>query len=112
MKQALWGNRILIAVGTLTVLSGIATAFGGMQEMLALWNISQFTYPLAIAKIFGGALLIWSRTRTLGTLFTTAYFGGAIAIHVAFQAWDFMLGMALLTMALLWAGFFLREEFR
>ena len=81
-----------------------------MYALLSAFDMLQFTYVLAVAKVVGGVLLIWSKTRTVGVLFNVAYFGGAIATHVVLAMYDFMFGVALVVMALLWAGFFLTQK--
>lgn len=83
-----YAKYTLITLGVLTILSGIGTFFGTLEELLTQWDMIQYTTLLGLLKIVGGILLVIPQTRMFGAFYTTAYFGGAIATHVAFSSFD------------------------
>ncbi len=101
------GNRILLVIGILTILSGIMTVFGGMNDLLSDWNALHLIYVLAGLKLFGGLLLVFTQTRFIGSLLVISYMGGAIATHIVFSLFDFMFIVAIFTNIALWIGFWL-----
>lgn len=83
-----YAKYTLIVLGVLTILSGIGTFFGTLDELLIQWDMLQYATLLGLLKVIGGILLIIPQTKMFGAFFTTAYFGGAVATHVAFSSFN------------------------
>lgn len=80
------GANTLFVLGVLTVLSGVGTFFGTLDPLLTEWGISQYTVLFGVLKLVIAVLLIWRRTRIIGALFAASYFGGGIAVHIAYES--------------------------
>ena len=105
MNKIKVGRYLLIALGVMTILSGITTIFGGLDALLSQWNAVELSLVLGLLKIVGGLLLVFDITRIFGVLWNVAYFGGAMASHVVLSAYDMQFVIAAVLMAALWIGF-------
>lgn len=104
------------------VLSGLVLVFMVFDGTIHLLKIApvveafrQLGYPLAAAVPLGVieivcvALCLYSRTRLVGALLLTAYFGGAIATQLRVQAPLFPMMFPVMLATLLWGGLYLRD---
>jgi len=106
-----WG---IVAGLMLHILIGGLLIFTGSQKVLALtppqalvtYGLGNQTRLIGAGAILTALLLLIPRTSTLGTLFASAFWGGAICVHMSHG--ELYLFQALM-LALSWAGAYLRH---
>jgi DoxX-like protein len=110
-------------IGTGRVLSGIAVLFLAMDATMKVMRVpaavkgtTELGYPagvlvpLGIIQLVCLALYLIPRTRVLGAILWTGYFGGAVATHVRISNPLFShVLFPVYVAALLWGGLYLRD---
>jgi DoxX-like family len=93
-------------VAGIMVLSGSAKVFGFFPpEQVAELGLSVPIQVIGAGELASAILLLIPRTASLGLLMTSAYWGGAICLHMS-KSEPFVLQSALLLLT--WAGAYLR----
>ena len=101
------GLVLHLLIGGLMIFTGAQKILGLVPtEALANYGLSEQMRLIGTGAFFSALLLVMPRTSSLGILLTSAFWGGAICIHMAhhelyvFQA---------VTLVLSWAGAYLRN---
>ena len=99
------GRSILIFSGTILFLAGFLKLINvGAEEMiegLENANLLKYRIPISILSVFCGILLVVPKLSTIGILFATAYWGGAIVAHLTYD--DSFL-MPAVFLGIIWVG--------
>ena len=99
------GVGLMVMVGVVLILAGVLKLVGvgaeDMVEGLEKAHLIQHVTVISVLAIGCGALLLISRTRLLGLLMATAYWGGAIVAHMTY---DDSILMPAVFQAVLWIG--------
>lgn len=109
-----WAGRIISAIPILFLL--VDGAMKLFKPSFVVKATTGLGYPestiVGIGVVLLGSVLLHlvSRTSCLGALLLTAYLGGAVASKVRVGAPVFDIAFALGVAALLWAGFWLRNQ--
>jgi hypothetical protein len=108
-RRRIAGN-VLIGLVSAALLGASATKFAHVAPVVAQLNGFGFNGPwvtlLGVIELASVVALIVPRTRALGLLLVTGFFGGAIATHIQHQ--ELPTSPALL-LALCWLGVWLRH---
>jgi hypothetical protein len=78
-----------------------------MQESLQKWGLYEQIKLIGVLELGSAILLLIPRTSSLGILLASAFWGGAICIHLAFREIEGLIRATLL--ALTWIGAYLRD---
>lgn len=85
-KRNLWAGRILTGMVTLVLVGSSIAKLAGAPRMvngLTHAGIPQAAIqPIAVLELICLTLYLISRTKVLGALLLTGYFGGAVLTHV------------------------------
>ena len=104
-KFKLIGRSILIFSGTILFLAGFLKLINvGAEEMiegLENANLLKYRIPISVLSVFTGILLVVPKLSTIGILFATAYWGGAIVAHLTYD--DSFL-MPAVFLSVIWVG--------
>ena len=93
-------------VGGIMILAGSAKIFGVFpSEMVEKMGLSLPIQVIGAGELISGILLLIPRTSSLGLLLTSAFWGGAICLHMS-KAEPFVPQSALLLLT--WLGAYLR----
>jgi hypothetical protein len=93
-------------IAGIMILAGSAKIFGLFPpEEVAKLGLSVPIQVIGAGELASAILLLVSRTSSLGVLLTSAFWGGAICLHMS-KAEPFVLQSALLLLT--WAGAYLR----
>ena len=99
------GRSILIFSGTILFLAGflklINVGAEDMIEGLENANLLKYRIPISVLSVFTGILLVVPKLSTVGILFATAYWGGAIVAHLTYD--DSFL-MPAVFLGIIWVG--------
>jgi hypothetical protein len=110
-KGMIWGGRVTSAVLVLGLLVSASLKLSHSERIVAQLA-EKFGYPesaitpIGLAEILCAILYAVPRTRVLGAILLTGYFGGAIATHV--RVGDVFV-LPLVFGILGWIGLFLRD---
>lgn len=104
MNLELFATRTLVILGVLTILSGVGTFFGTLEQLLVQWGVEQYTVLFGVLKVVIGGLLIWNKTRMIGALLAASYFGGGIAAHVVFESFNAQFVLLIVLSVVLYLG--------
>ena len=111
-KLKLIGRSILIFSGTILFLAGFLKLINfGAEEMiegLENANLLKYRIPISVLSVFIGILLVMPKLSTIGILFATAYWGGAIVAHLTYD--DSFL-MPAVFLGFIWVGAYCLYEF-
>ena len=103
--QKLVGHILVALVATVLILAGLLKVVNigaeDMLEGLEKARLMQHKTLISITAIVCGVLLLIPRTRWIGVLMATAYWGGAIVAHLTYND-SILLPAAFL--AILWVG--------
>ncbi len=111
-KQARTAARLMIRTVALILIlaGGLKLAGLGAEDMvegLEKANLSQHLTLISVTAIVCGLLLLIPRTRTVGLLMSSAYWGGAIVAHLTYND-SVLMPAGILTM--LWIGHWLSVQ--
>lgn len=97
-------------IGGLMLFAGSGKLFGFAPEQvvtkMSTYHMGDKLQLIGAGEMLAALLLLIPRTRSLGLLLTSGFWGGVICIHMAHQE-DFLFPSLLL--ALTWVGAFLRD---
>jgi hypothetical protein len=101
------GLTLHVLIGALLILTGSQKIFGFVPpSALGKYGLGEYVRLIGAGAIVTAILLVIPRTRSLGTLLTSAFWGGAICIHMAHgELYIFQAAMLVLT----WVGAYLRN---
>jgi hypothetical protein len=107
MKRKSAGLVLHILIGGLLIFTGSQKVLGpAPPEALARFGLAEQTRLIGMGAILNAIFLLIPRTSALGLLLTSAFWGGAICIHMAHgESYVFQAISLLLT----WAGAYLRN---
>jgi len=82
--MAKFSEIIAIIIGIIVLISGIMKLIriDIITNSFAEFNITGLLLTIGIIEIVSATLFIFRKTAVIGTLFLTAFFGGAILIHL------------------------------
>jgi hypothetical protein len=101
------GQVLHLVIGGLLVMTGSQKVFGSVPpEALARYGLSEQARLIGVGALLSALLLVMPRTVSLGILLTSAFWGGAISIHMA-HAEPYVFQAALLVLT--WVGAYLRN---
>jgi hypothetical protein len=101
------GLTLHVMVGGLMILTGSQKVLGLVSpEALERYGLGDQMRLIGAGAIVAAVLLLIPRTASLGTLVTSAFWGGAICTHMA-HAEPYVLQAVMLVMS--WAGAYLRS---
>jgi len=103
------GWIILGLVAAVMILAGSFGLFGTHPQEIkqSMPGVYEFGKLIAVVQLASVVLLLIPRTSSLGLLLVTAFWGGAISVHVAHKEMQFLIPATFL--ALTWIGAFLRD---
>ena len=101
------GLVLHVLIGGLPVLTGSQKVLGLVPpEALAKYGLAEQVRLIGAGALLSAVLLLIPRTSSLGTVLTSAFWGGAICIHMA-HGEPYVLQAVLLVLS--WAGAYLRD---
>ena len=101
------GLALHILIGGLLIFTGSQKVLGSVPpEALVKYGLGEQARLIGAGAILTALLLLFKRTSSLGLLFTSAFWGGAICIHMAHGEPYFLQTVFL---ALSWVGAYLRN---
>jgi hypothetical protein len=101
------GLALHILIGGLLVFTGSEKVLGVVPpEALAKYGLGEQVRLIGVGALLTALLLVIRRTSSLGILFTSAFWGGAICIHMA-HGEPYLFQAALLVLS--WVGAYLRN---
>jgi hypothetical protein len=101
------GLALHVLVGGLLIFTGLQKVIGSVPPAaLAIYGLGDQARLIGAGAVLSAALLLIPRTASLGVLLTSAFWGGAICIHMA-HGEPYVLQAALLVLS--WAGAYLRN---
>jgi hypothetical protein len=101
------GMFLHILIGGLMILTGSEKVLGLVpREALARYGLGEQVRLIGTGAIVAAFFLLIPRTSSLGTLLTSAFWGGAICIHMAHSE-PYLFQVVMLV--LLWVGAYLRN---
>ena len=101
------GLILHILVGGLMIVTGLQKVLGSVPpEALARLGLGEQAHLIGAGAVVAGLLLLIPRASSLGILVTSAFWGGAICIHMA-HGEPYLLQAVFLALA--WAGAYLRN---
>jgi hypothetical protein len=108
----LWGKIAGLVlhtlIGGLLILTGSQKILGSAPpEALVRYGLAEQTRLIGAGALLSALLLLIPRTLSLGVLLTSAFWGGAICIHMA-HGEAYLLQAVLLVLT--WAGAYLRDR--
>jgi hypothetical protein len=100
------GLALHVLIGGLLICTGLQKVLGSVPpEALVKYGLAEQTRLIGAGAILTALLLI-PRTASLGVLLASAFWGGAICIHMAHgESYNFQVILLVLT----WAGAYLRH---
>jgi hypothetical protein len=106
-RGKLAGLVLHVLIGGLLILTGSQKVLGSAPpEALVKYGLGEQTRLIGAGALLSALLLLIPRTSSLGILLTSAFWGGAICIHMAHgEPYHFQALMLLLS----WAGAYLRR---
>ncbi len=111
MPNLIAGRIILAGVGCLMLFSAAHKILGftpqEIQQQIEHWNLVGKMQLIGLLEFLSVMLLLYFRTSALGLLMVSAYWGGAIAIHLANDQHGFAAPAVLLLLT--WLGAWLRD---
>jgi hypothetical protein len=101
------GLVLHLLIGGLLVFTGSQKVFGSAPpEALVRFGLGEQAQLIGAGAVLTALLLLMPRTSSLGVLLASAFWGGAICIHMAFgETYVFQAAVLVLT----WAGAYLRN---
>ena len=110
-EQTNWGQTAglvsHILIGGLMILTGLQKILGSVPpEALVKYGLGEQARLIGAGAILTALLLLLRRTSSLGLLFTSAFWGGAICIHMA-HGEHYLLQTVFLVLS--WVGAYLRN---
>jgi hypothetical protein len=101
------GLILHLLIGGLLIATGSQKIFGSVPpEALMRYGLGEQTRLIGAGALISALLLLIPRTSSLGILLTSAFWGGAICIHMAHgEPYLFQTGMLVLS----WVGAYLRN---
>jgi hypothetical protein len=101
------GLALHILIGGLMILTGSEKVLGLVpREALARYGLGEHVRLIGAGALAAALLLLIPRTSSLGILLTSAFWGGALCIHMAHGEPYLVQGVMLV---LLWLGAYLRN---
>jgi hypothetical protein len=101
------GLVLHVLVGGLLIVTGAQKVFGpAPPEALARYGLAEQARLIGARAVLTALLLLIPRTSSLGILLASAFWGGAICIHMA-HGEPYVLQAVLLVLS--WAGAYLRN---
>jgi hypothetical protein len=101
------GLLLHILIGGLMILTGSEKVLGLVpREALARYGLGEQVRLIGAGAILAALLVLMPRTSSLGILLTSAFWGGAICIHMA-HGEPYLFPVVMLV--LLWVGAYLRK---
>jgi hypothetical protein len=108
-KRRLLIAKILVNVVAVALIASAVTKIAGVQQVIdnfVKFHLSEWVRPIGGLECAIAAMLSVARTRSLGILLVTGYFGGAIVAHLTTDA-PAELVLPLLLGAIAWVGYYL-----
>jgi hypothetical protein len=101
------GLVLHVLIGGMLIATGLQKIFGsGPPAPLVKYGLAEYTRLIGAGACLTAVLLLVPRTAALGLLVASAFWGGAICIHMAHgEPYVFQVAMLVLT----WAGAYLRN---
>jgi hypothetical protein len=101
------GLVLHIAIGALLIVTGLQKVLGSVPpEALVKYGLGEQARLIGAGALLTALLLLIPRTSSLGILPTSAFWGGAICIHMAHDE-PYLVQAVLLGLS--WAGAYLRN---
>ena len=101
------GLVLHILIGALLIFTGSQKVLGSVPpEALVKYGLGEQARLIGAGAILTALLLLLRRTSSLGVLFTSAFWGGAICIHMA-HGEPYLLQTVFLVLS--WVGAYLRN---
>ena len=110
-ERKTWGKvaglALHLVIGGLLIFTGSQKVLGSASpEALVRYGLGEQVRLIGAGALLTALLLLIPRTSSLGILLSSAFWGGAICIHMAHgEPYLFQAGM----LVLLWAGAYLRN---
>jgi membrane protein insertase Oxa1/YidC/SpoIIIJ len=103
------GLSLHVVIGAMIVIAGLAKLMGlyPPEEVEKLGPLAAQLPLIAVGEIITAFLLVIQRTSSLGVLLTSAFWGGAICLHMR-QDQDYVMPAAFLVLT--WVGAYLRDR--
>lgn len=105
------GKTLVRLVGVVLILAGTLKLIGvGAEDMvqgLEKAGLIQHVNLISMIAIVCGLLLLVPRTRMIGLLMSSAYWGGAIVAHLSYND---SIVMPAIFQSILWLGWFLSDR--
>ncbi|HMG94404.1 MAG TPA: DoxX family protein [Chryseolinea sp.] len=103
-------TRILTALVTLIIILSASSKLAFVPQLVEIFSkigLLSYLNILGITELMFLALFIWKKTRKLGLLLLTGYFGGAMAVEISHGTF-FIAPATILT--LIWITAYLHDE--
>ena len=109
-QQQFTGKTLHWIVAVILIVAGIAKVFqlSMLVQMFDQWGLGGLTLWFGIIEVVVGALLLIPSMLMWGVLLSTAWFGGAMAVHLTHGQTGLMF-VPLVVMLGVWGGLYLRE---
>jgi DoxX-like family len=104
---ASWVLAGLVGIGLLASGAGKISGVPQVVENFEKFHLGPWRVAIGVLELIVAALFLVPKTRSLGTLLVTGYFGGAIVAHLTTDAPALLVAPAVLG-ALAWAANYLR----
>lgn len=110
--RAIVGLVLHVLVGGVMILAGSGKAFGFAPEEIVKtmtgYGLGDQIRLIGAGELASAVLMLIPRTRSLGVLLTSAFWGGVICIHLEHEGLGAVVAPSVL-LILTWAGAFLRD---
>ena len=101
------GLVLHVLIGGLMIFTGSQKGLGSVPpEALVRYGLGEQARLIGAGAVLAGVLLLVPRTSSLGILLTSAFWGGAICVHMA-HGESYLFQAVLLVLS--WAGAYLRN---